>query len=279
MQNYIELKNRNKIPNFGLGTWHIGGTITPDYSEDDKYITIIKKAIDLGYRLIDTAEIYGNGHSEEIIGQAIKGYDRQKLFIISKVWPTNLKYYNLINACKGSLKRLNTDYIDLYLIHSPNSDIDIKETMAALNYLKEKGYIKSIGVSNFYVNDLKKAIKYSKEPIVVNQIEYSLFAKNRGKFIDSMESKIIPFCKQNNIKIISYSPLFNGKIESQNNKLLEELEKKYNKTKNQIALNWLIQKGTIPIPKASTLKHLKENLDSLYFKLEEKDIKKLDNEL
>ena len=126
------------IPMIGLGTWGIGGYMEADFLQDEKSIDSIKHAIALGYSHIDTGEIYGAGHTEELIGEAIKNFDRSTLILTTKVSKEHLHYDDLILSCKKSLGRLQTDYIDIYLIHAPNPNIPIKETMTALNYLVDQ---------------------------------------------------------------------------------------------------------------------------------------------
>src|SRR3989344_5308838 len=144
-----KLSNGLKIPAIAIGTCLIGGNDygPPDYSHDEEYIKVIKDSIKLGFNHIDTAEMYGGNHTEELIGKAIKGFDRKKLFITTKVSPENLRYKDLINSAKNSLKRLETNYIDLYLIHRPNPEISIEETMKAMNFLVDNNLVKNIGVS------------------------------------------------------------------------------------------------------------------------------------
>lgn len=267
-----------KIPVLGLGTWLIGGDTTPDYSEDEQAIQAIKSAIDLGYDHIDTAEYYGNGHCEELVGKAIKDIDRQCLFITSKVWTTNLNYNDVISSAKRSLQRMRTDYIDLYLIHSPSSNIPIKKTMSAFDYLVDNKMVKYIGVSNFKASQLKEAQKYAKHKIVANQIEYSLLTRNIGKYSGNrdMESKTIPYCQENDIIIMAERPIERGLI-LKSHPLLDSLEKKYKKTKAQIAMNWLIsKKNVVTIPKSTNLNHLKENLGSIGWQMDKSDIELLD---
>ena len=267
-----------KIPVLGLGTWLIGGDTLPDYSEDEQAIQAIKSAIDLGYDHIDTAEYYGNGHCEELVGKAIKDIDRQSLFITSKVWTTNLNYNDVISSAKRSLQRMRTDYIDLYLIHSPSSNIPIKKTMSAFDYLVDNKMVKYIGVSNFKASQLKEAQKYAKHKIVANQIEYSLLTRNIGKYSGNrdMESKTIPYCQENDIIIMAERPIERGLI-LKSHPLLDSLEKKYKKTKAQIAMNWLIsKKNVVTIPKSTNLNHLKENLGSIGWQMDKSDIELLD---
>lgn len=138
-----------EVSNIGLGTYGMGGKTLPDYKNDSGEIEAIKYAIKNNINLIDTAEYYSGGHSEELIGKAIKDFNREDIFIISKVWPTHLHYDDVIKSAKASLKRLDTDYIDLYLIHWPNPKIPVKETLDAMDELMKNGLIKNIGVSNF----------------------------------------------------------------------------------------------------------------------------------
>jgi diketogulonate reductase-like aldo/keto reductase len=251
-----KLKNGFELPVLGFGTWLMGGEREPDYSNDEKDINSIKNALDIGLMHIDTAELYGGGHAEELIAEAIKDFKRENIFITSKVHPKNFRYNDLINSAKNSLKRIKTDYIDLYLLHSTNPDVPIKETMDAMNFLVEKGVVKNIGVSNFSVKQLKEAQKYSKNKIVVNQIEYSLIVRNTGKITENMESEIIPYCQKNDIFVIAWRPLVKGLITKGNYSILDEISKKYKKTRAQIALNWVISKeDVVTIVKASNIEH------------------------
>ncbi len=276
---YKTLIDDVKIPALGLGTWGIGGKIEPDYSEDEKSIESIKKAVKLGYTLIDTAEMYGAGHTEELISEAIREFDRSKLFIVSKVFKTNLKFDDLINSAKQSLKRLKIDYIDLYLIHAPNPEIPIDETMRAMDFLVEKKLVRFIGVSNFTLELLKEAQSLTKNKIVVNQIEYSLLTRNVGQYSNNrnMEAETIPYCQENGIIVMAERPIERG-ILLKSHPVMDNLSKKYNKTKAQIAINWLISKRNIvAIPKSTNIDHLKENMGSVGWKLTEEDVELLDS--
>ncbi len=250
-----------------------------DASRDAEGITAIRKAIEIGYTHIDTAEMYGAGHSEELIGLAINDFDRESLFITTKVLPQHLRYDDCVKAAEGSLKRLRTEYIDLYLIHIPNSEIPIKETMKAMDFLIRQQKIRFIGVSNFSVEQLKEAQGCTENKIVNNQIEYNLLTRHSGMYNENIESEIIPFCQENDIIITAWKPLAKGRLFQKKNKLLEEISNKYNKTTGQIAINWLIlKKNIITIPKSINTEHLKENLGALGWKLELEDMKRLDEE-
>jgi len=266
-----------KIPILGLGTWQIGGELEKSTRNDLGDIELIQKAIEMGITHIDTAELYGVGHCEEVVGEAIKKFDREKVFITTKVGNTHLAYDNVIAAMDASLKRLQTSYVDLYLIHSSSSEIPLSETMKAMDKLVEDGKAKFIGVSNFSVEQLKEAQKYSKNKIVANQIEYNLITRNNGENNINVESEIIPYCQKNGIIVIAYRPLAKGKIVDSLNVLLQELAEKYSKTKSQIALNWLILKNNvITIPGSKSHEQLEENLGAIGWNLSNEDMKRLD---
>ncbi len=252
-----KLRSNIKIPCIGFGTWKLTG---------DKCRKTVEKAINSGYGIVDTAEVY---HNQKAIGKAIKnsGIDRKKLFLISKVWRNKLKYDDVIKSCNKSLSDLQTNYIDLFLVHWPNNKINLEETLRAFKKLYLKGKIKSIGVSNFDISLLKKTLDISRKlgiKIKANEIEFSPIYYQKD---------LLDFCNKNKIQIIAYSPL--GRNAALKNSTIQNIAKKYKKTPAQISLKWIIEKGVIAIPKASSEKHLKENLE-LDFVIREKDIKEID---
>lgn len=262
---YKELdKTGVKIPCIGIGTWGIGGGFTPDYSRDKEFVELLIEGIKLGLTLIDTAEMYGAGHTEELIGEAIKYFPREDVFIITKVLPKNLRYKDVIKSAEGSLKRLNTDYIDLYLIHAPNPRIPLKETIEAMEKLVENRLVRFIGVSNFSVRDLEEAQKYLKNTnIVANQVEYNLFYRK-------IEKDLLPYCERKGIIVIAYSPLARGAIPKDG--FINRIASKYGKTASQLALNWLIKKpNVIAIPKSSKIERLREFVEAIDWELSEED--------
>ncbi len=276
---YITINNNVQFPLLGIGTWKIGGRLERSSAHDKEEIEAIKNAIQLGMIHIDTAELYGNGHAEELVAAAIKlsKIARKKLFITSKVMSQHLHHNDVISACKKSLDRLQTDYIDLYLIHFPNQDISIIETMHAMDELVDQNLVRFIGVSNFSVADLKEAQKFSKHKIVANQIEYSLIARDAGLYTKNMESEIIPYCQQHGVLVISWRTLAYGLLAKHGRfPVLDQIAEKYKKTHGQIALNWCISKNIAVIPKATSLAHIEENLGALGWRLSEKDIDALE---
>jgi len=185
------------------------------------------------------------------------------------VHPRNFRHNDLIEAAKRSMKKMRIEQMDLYLLHWPNPDIPLKETMRAMDYLLEQGLTKFIGVSNFSVEEMKEAQSCTKAKIVNNQVEYSL--ANR----EPEENRMLEFCQKNKIILTAYSPIKH--VLGKNIPLLDELTKKYGKTPAQIALNWLISKGqVITIPKASNIEHVEENAGSVGWKLEHSDTEQLD---
>ncbi len=250
----IELNSGASIPVLGLGTWKLTGSTCE---------RAVRQAIDLGYRHIDTAEMYGN---EAEIGKAIRGVDRSGLFITSKVSSANLQTYDVIKACRQSLDRLGTDYLDLYLLHWPNDAIPLGQTMEGMQTLVARGHIKSIGVSNFDVGRLREAMAGSEAPICNNQVEYHPFRPR---------DEIPQFCRENGIALTAYCPLGQGTVLG--DATLQEIGHKYGKSPAQVSLAWLLSKGAVVIPRASREDHLKANADLDGWELAQEDIEAIDS--
>lgn len=266
------LKSGYSLPVYGLGTWQMGGRGEPDYSKDEEEIQAIKGAIELGITHIDTAESYGQGHAEELVAEAIKKYDRSKLILASKVSGQNQGYDSLLKSFEASLKRLNVDYIDLYLLHRfPDPGINIAETMKAMDRLVEEKVVKNIGVCNMTINRLEAVQKHTKNKIVYNQLHYSLEVREAEK------KGLVRFCQENDVFLSAWGPLSKGALQKAD--ILDEIAKKYGKTPYQVAINWLIsQTNVITIPKSTNVKHLEENLGALGWELSHKDAEKLTQE-
>ena len=269
---YKKLYDGKEIPAIGLGTWTMGGEEKKDTSRDKECIKAIKTALEIGYTLIDTAELYGNGHTEELVGKAIKGFDREKLFITSKVWLTNLRYRDVLKSFNKSLKRMKIDYIDLYLIHWPNPEIPMIETFKALNELVEKGLIRYEGVSNFNVEQMKEAQRLSSTPLACNQVEYNILYREPEK------NGVLDFCQNNSMILTAWKPLDRKNVLS--NQTIIKIAQKYNATAGQIALNWLVRKEkVVTMPMSLKKSHLKENLYAAEIELSKEDIKILDKSI
>ncbi len=257
-----------KVPAIGVGTWEMGGDFDRDTTGNNEAIRALRRAIELGMYLIDTAEMYGAGHAEELVGEAIKPFPREQVFIVSKVLPENLHYADVIKAAENSLRKLQTDWIDLYLIHFPNPQIPLGETLEAMAKLVERNLVRLIGVSNFDVSQMEEARSYlSKGKIVTNQVDYSLLVR-------SIERDVLPYCEQQQMTVMAYRPLARGELPR--NKFLQEVGKKYGKTAAQVALNWLIAKEeVIAIPKAVNLDHVAENASAMGWRLSQDDIERI----
>jgi diketogulonate reductase-like aldo/keto reductase len=251
----VSLFDGTKIPVIGLGTWLMGGDTRPDHSQDDKSLHALKAALEMGYTHIDTAEMYGRGHSEELIGQAIQGFDREKLFLATKVKPPNLGYKSVLRSLEGSLKRLRVDYVDLYLIHWLSGSVRLEETFRALNQVVREGKVRYLGVSNFDLQDLKESQKLSETPIATNQVPYSLVHRQY------VNNGVIPNCQENEIIVTAYSPVEKGRLMSKGT--LEEIARRRQVTPYQAALAWLInQPWVITIPMSHNPEHLRQNLEA-----------------
>jgi diketogulonate reductase-like aldo/keto reductase len=245
-----------EIPVLGLGTWRACKMFQKrKTNKDDKDIMAIQKAIRLGFTRFDTAEIYAEGHAEEILGKGIENAERKKLFITSKVCRDNLKYSKVLRACENSLKRLGLDYLDLYLIHGPNYDIPIEETVKAFDRLLDEGLIKNIGVSNFGVESLKRAQASARNKIVLNQVHYNLI------FREPVAEGLLDFCQENDVMLEAWRPIEEGSLANCGVEVLDKMAKKYKKTQAQVAINWLIsQKNVVAVVKSSHCGHLLENI-------------------
>lgn len=264
-------KKHTKIPVIGQGCIGIGSYMSIEPFQDDNHIEALRLGIELGMTFIDTAEIYGYGNSEKIVGRAIKGI-RDKVFIATKVSPEHLSSNNLLKSAEESLRRLKTDYIDLYQIHWPNPRIPISETIRAMEQLLKEQKIRYVGVSNFSLKELKEArAAISEDEIVSVQVEYNLFDR-------TIENNILPYCEAESITTIAYSPLDQGKIASGDRKTatLQMLANKYGRTMAQVALNWLVSHpSVIAIPKSTNPDHIKENAFSTDFELSNADFKEI----
>jgi diketogulonate reductase-like aldo/keto reductase len=274
---YRELANGVKIPVLGVGTWGIGGKHSAVYSNDEEGITAIRAAIDFGMTHIDTAEYYGAGHTEEIVGKAIKPYNRKALFITTKVYRTHLQYQKVLSSVKESLRRLSVEYVDLFLVHWPTPTVPIKETMKAMEHCVDEGYCRFIGVSNFSIPLLQKAqSQLEKYRLVANQVYYNLARVRKTYFNGLSVANLYSYCRGKDITLIAWSPLEEGKLAKPGFPVLDEIAKKYEKTQAQVALNWLIsQDNVIAIPKASNVNHVKENVGALGWRLSEEDFNRL----
>jgi diketogulonate reductase-like aldo/keto reductase len=259
----VKLPSGEDVPAFGVGTWRIGD----DTKTRGEEIATLKLALDLGAKLIDTAEMYGEGRAESLIAAAIRGR-RDEAFIVSKVYPHNASRKGAIAACDRSLKRLETDRIDLYLLHWRGS-VPLAETIEAFVALRESGKIRYYGVSNFDVSDMEElwGVTGGAE-VVANQVLYNL--SRRG-----LEWALLPWHRKHKIPLMAYSPVEQGRLTG--DRKLGEFARRHNMTPAQAALAWLLAKDdVIVIPKTGNRERLKENFDALKHPLNKDQLAELD---
>jgi len=266
-----------KISRLGIGGHQAGGKQWGEDVRDEDCISAIIKAHELGINLVDSAEVYGKGHSEEVLGKALKEIGRDEMVVATKVAGIHLRYDEVIKACEHSLRRLGTEYVDLYQVHWPSvyDQVPLRETMRALEKLHKEGKVRAIGVCNFAVRDLEEARSaLSSTDIVSDQVQYCMIHRE-------IEKEVLPYCQKEKITVIAWAPLGEGaltgkytkknaprdaireghyyfkpqNIDAINHlvKLLEEVGKVHGKSAPQVALNWLMsKKGVVPIPGAKT---------------------------
>ncbi len=266
---YETLYDGTQLPVIGLGTARIGdrATATPPHMEP--MISVLRQALRMGYTHIDTAELYGGGRAEVVVGHAIESFPREGLFITTKVAPARLAYDTVLEALNGSLGRLNTTYVDMYLIHAPNPEVPLGDTLRALEELVHRRQVRYIGVSNFGKRELQEAVRLSHLPIAVNQVHYSLAAR------DPEVKGVLTFCRDHEILVAAHSPLEHGRL--LRNTTLQQVAQRRGATAAQVALAWLIrQPGMITIPMSTNEDHLRQNLGALNVELDADDLRALD---
>lgn len=260
-QHSLVLSNGIAIPTLGQGTWFMGESRSAKAAE----VAALKHGIDIGITLIDTAEMYGSGGAEEVVGDAVVGR-RDQVFIVSKVLPSNASRQGTIAACERSLKRMKTDYIDLYLLHWQGNH-PLRDTFAAFQALQQAGKIRAFGVSNFDARAMQEAAKFDGGGNCLNQVLYNL--GSRG-----IEWDLMPWHKKHGVATMAYSPLHQTHL--LRSPALQRIARELSITPAQLALAWLLHQGTIPIPKSSSLARLEENRKAWDLTLSAETIKALD---
>jgi diketogulonate reductase-like aldo/keto reductase len=263
----LPLPSGREIPVLGQGTWRMA----EDPAKRKTEIAALRLGLDLGMTLIDTAEMYGEGAAEELIGEVIADR-RPEVFLVSKVYPHNATRRGAVAACQRSLKRLRTDYLDIYLLHW-RGQVPLTETLEAFQSLKKAGAIRDYGVSNFDVDDMEEALALpGGSEIVTNQVLYNL--EHRG-----IEYDLLPWCRERGIPIMAYSPIGHSGTEKEEllgNRTVKSIAERHGTTPAHVALAWLLQRAVVAIPKASSLDHVRENRAALEVKLTKQDFIALD---
>jgi diketogulonate reductase-like aldo/keto reductase len=259
----VELPSGATIPVLGQGTWHLGQGRRPRSEE----LEAIQTGIELGMTLIDTAEMYGDGAAEELVGEAIAGR-RDEVFLVSKVLPSHASRRGTADACRASLSRLGTDHLDLYLLHWRGT-ISLQETVAGFEELRRGGLIRHWGVSNFDVGDLERLLQTEGgSEVQTDQVLYNL--ASRG-----IETTLLPWCLRRGLPIMAYSPLDQGRVLE--HPVLRGIAVRYRVNPAEIALAWILMRpGVCAIPESGTVKHVRENRAALDLSLREIDLIKLE---
>jgi diketogulonate reductase-like aldo/keto reductase len=260
---YLRLPGGDEVPVLGLGTWGMGEART----SDPDMVAALRLGLDLGMTLIDTAEMYGEGGAEEVVGKAIAGR-RDRFFLVSKVYPHNATRQGAVAACERSLKRLGTDRLDLYLLHW-RGDVPLAETLEAFAALRRAGKIRHHGVSNFGIDDMAELWSLpGGADTAANQVLYNL--TRRG-----IEWDLLPWCRERRVPVMAYSPIEQGRL--LRNRALGELAKRRGVSPAQLALAWLLtREPVIVIPKAGRPEHVRENRAALDLELAPAELAELD---
>jgi diketogulonate reductase-like aldo/keto reductase len=258
----IQLAAGEAVPALGQGTWMMGERV----DRRDSEIAALRAGIELGLSLIDTAEMYGDGRTEALVGAAIEGV-RDRVFLVSKAYPQNAGRDSLARACERSLERLGTDRLDLYLLHW-RGGVPLGETVGAFERLRRQGKIRHWGVSNFDVDDMVELMAAGGRACATNQVLYNL--SRRGP-----EHDLLPWLAERRIPLMAYSPIEQGRL--QRSGVLSEIAARHRATPYQVALAWVMRSGNvIAIPKASKVEHVRENRDALEIRLGDDDLAVLD---
>jgi 2,5-diketo-D-gluconate reductase B len=240
-----------RIPLVGLGTWDLRGRTCA---------RVVEQALRLGYRHIDTAEMYDN---EREVGEGLRasGVKRDQVFVTTKVWPSHFAPRELERSAKESLVRLRLSEVDLLLLHWPNPNIPLSETLPALCKLKRMGLARHIGVSNFTVALIEEAVKIAAEPLVCDQVEMHVFLD---------QSKVVAACRRHGMAVVAYSPIARGG--AKNDQVLARIGKVHGKSAVQVSLRFLVQQGIVVIPRTSRVERLSENLAIFDFALSDAEM-------
>jgi len=250
----IQLNDGATIPQLGFGTYLI---------DPADAAVAVRTALEIGYRHIDTAQMYDN---EREVGEGLRssGVKRDQVFLTTKIWPSHFAPHDLERSAKESLVRLRLTEVDLLLLHWPNPQVPLVETLGALGRVRQQGLARHIGVSNFTVALIEEAVALCSEPLVCDQVEYH-------PYLD--QTKVREACARHGMALVAYSPVARGRIKS--DRALQRIGERHRKTAAQICLRWLVQQGVAAIPRTSKLERLSENIEIFDFELSEADMQQI----
>ncbi|MBE9375926.1 aldo/keto reductase [Saccharopolyspora sp. HNM0983] len=258
----LTMPDGDGLPVLGQGTWGMG----EDPGRRESEVGALQHGLDRGLALIDTAEMYGRGGAEEVVGRAVAGR-REEAFLVSKVLPSNAGHRDVLRACERSLQRLGTEYLDLYLLHWRGAT-PLAETLEAFAELREQGKIRRFGVSNFDPDDMAELVEHDLgRQVVTDQVLYNL--TRRGVEVD-----LLPWCAQRGVPVMAYSPIEQGRL--LHDAALGAVAERHGVEPAQVALAWALRGGVCAIPKASDPRHVDANLAALDVELDSRDVSELD---
>jgi diketogulonate reductase-like aldo/keto reductase len=262
----VKFPNGTIVPALGQGSANLAQGRHPEATEEEA----LRTGLSLGMTLIDTAEIYGDGRSEKLIGGVIAG-QRDRVFLVSKVWPTHVAGNGIARACEASLARLGTDHLDLYLLHWPSREADLSSIVAAFENLRAAGKIHAWGVSNFKVSDMEELFRVSHgDRCATNQVLYNLGSRD-------FEHDLLPWCEQHGMPVMAYSPLGGAGSSLLRDHTLARIGAAHNCSAAAVALAWTIRNGNVvAIPESGSVEHVKENAVALSLTLTPDELRSLD---
>lgn len=262
----------------GIGTWNIAGKFESDPNakykgavplrgNENAEIEAIRYSIAKGQNHLDCAELYGGFYTDEVVGQALAGLNREDLYIADKLWKTSVDNSKVRPTVEAMLKKLGTDYLDMLYIHAPWPEVEWQEAISQIDALIDEGLVRAFGVSNFTITDMQKAQKLAEHLITANQMNYNVLYK------DEVSDAFKQYCQDNGVRIVAYQPV--KRQEVLDNSVIQTIAEAHDATPAQIALAWLIAQGALPIPKAVNKQHIDENVSSINIELSSEDLEQL----
>ena len=277
----MNTKSGKQLHPIGIGTWGIASRINPAIptgqyrgvepvrGSEEAEVEAIRYSLSKGQNHLDCAEMYGGFYTDEVIGQALADSHRDDLYIADKLWKTSVASGQVRPTVERMLQKLQTTYIDLLYIHAPFDDAPWEEAIPQIDALIDEGLVRQFGVSNFTVTDMEQAMQLSRHPLAANQMNYNVLHQNEAN------EQFRAFCNQHNIQLVAYQPVKRQAVID--NETIQMIAQHHNATPAQVALAWLLNKGALPIPKATQQAHIDENLLALELTLTAEDLERLDS--